>query len=193
LNSSRAIADLGGFNATAMFTAYQSYLQIYINGVSRRNFAYSFNSISSYDYSEDIPNNQGVKQRQLDRSQYVFPGVQSVGDDYDLNNWNRESSVYTKSIETRTGVGPVPALPYPNKTPNLVVAGVSQISDNSRFTLGESGNCGTPEFQQDIKVVSYYGSIKTINNGQWDRYIPIKQLIQDSKEYLILYQQVVLR
>ena len=167
LNSSRAIADLGGFNATAMFTAYQSYLQIYINGVSRRNFAYSFNSISSYDYSEDIPNNQGVKQRQLDRSQYVFPGVQSVGDDYDLNNWNRESSVYTKSIETRTGVGPVPALPYPNKTPNLVVAGVSQISDNSRFTLGESGNCGTPEFQQDIKVVSYYGSIKTINNGQW--------------------------
>jgi hypothetical protein len=175
LNSSRAIADLGGFNATAMFTAYQSYLQIYVNGVSRRNFAYSFNSISSYDYSEAIQNSAtnpltgtlGIKQRQLDRSQYVFPGVQSVGDDYDLNNWNRESSVYTKSIETRTGVGSVPALPYPNKTPNLVVAGVSQISDNSRFTLGESGNCGTPEFQQDIKVVSYYGSIKTINNGQW--------------------------
>ena len=167
LNSSKAIADLGGFNATAMFTAYQSYLQIYVNGVSRRNFAYSFNSISSYDYSEDIPNNQGVKQRQLDRSQYVFPGVQSVGDDHDLNNWNRESSVYTKSIEVRDGVGPVPALPYPNKTPNLVVAGVSQISDNSRFTLGKSGNCGTPEYQQDIKVVSYYGSIKTINNGQW--------------------------
>jgi hypothetical protein len=167
LNSSKAIADLGGFNASAFFTAYQTYLQIYINGISRQNFAYSFNSRSSYDYSVDIPNDQGVKQRQLDKSQYIFPGVQSVGDNYDINNWNRESSVYTKSIETRTGVGAVPALPYPNKTPNLVVAGVSQISDTSRFTISQVDNCASPEAQEDIKVVSYYGSIKTINNGQW--------------------------
>ena len=168
LNSSKAIADLGGFNATAFFTAYQTYLQIYINGISRQNFAYSFNSRSSYDYSVDIPNNQGVKQRQLDKSQYIFPGVQSVGDNYDINNWNRESSVYTKSIETRTGVvPPVSALPYPNRTPNLVVAGVSQISDTSRFTISEAQTCASPEAQEDIKVVSYYGSIKTINNGQW--------------------------
>jgi len=166
LNSSKQIADLGGFNATAMFTAYQTYLQIYVNGVSRRNFAYSFNSISSYDYNADVPNNQGVKQRQLDRVQYVFPGVQSVGDDHDLNNWNRESSVYTKSIENRNGLFVAP-LPYPNQTPSLVVAGQSQISDNSRFTLSQADNCGSPEFQEDIKVVSYYGSIKTINNGQW--------------------------
>ena len=166
LNSSRQIADLGGFSATAMFTAYQTYLQIYVNGVSRRNFAYSFNSISSYDYNADVPNNQGVKQRQLDRVQYVFPGVQSVGDDHDLNNWNRESSVYTKSIENRNGLFVAP-LPYPNQTPSLVVAGQSQISDNSRFTLSQADNCGSPEFQEDIKVVSYYGSIKTINNGQW--------------------------
>ena len=168
LDSSRRIAVLGGFNATAMFTAYQSYLQIYINGVSRKNFAYSFNSISSYDYSADVPNDQGVKQRQLDISQYVFPGVQNVGDNYDLNNWNRESSVYIKTIDSRDGVPfTVAPLPYPNQTPSLVVAGVSQISDNSRFTLGESENCASPEFQQPIKVVSYYGSIKTINNAQW--------------------------
>jgi len=168
LDSSRRIADLGGFSATAMFTAYQSYLQIYINGVSRKNFAYSFNSISSYDYSSDIPNNQGVKQRQLDKSQYIFPGVQNVGDNHDINNWNRESSVYVKTIDSRDGVPfTVAPLPYPNQTPSLVVAGVSQISDNSRFTLGESGNCASPEFQQPIKVVSYYGSIKTINNAQW--------------------------
>ena len=167
LNSSKAIADLGGFNASAFFTAYQTYLQIYVNGISRKNFAYSFNSRSSYDYNVDIPNDQGVKQRQLDRSQYIFPGVQSVGDNYDINNWNRESSVYTKSIETRAGVGAVPALPYPNKTPNLVIAGVSQISDTSRFTISQANNCASPEAQEDIKVVSYYGSIKTINNGQW--------------------------
>lgn len=167
LTSSKKVADLGGFSATAMFTAYQSYLQIYINGISRRNFAYSFNSISSYDYNVDIPNGQGVKQRELSRYQYVFPGVQNVGDDHDLNNWNRESSVYTKSIENRAGVGFVAPLPYPNQSPSLVIAGQSQISDTSRFTLGQSGNCGSPEYQQDIKVVSYYGSIKVINNGQW--------------------------
>jgi hypothetical protein len=175
LNSSKRIADLGGFSAVAFFTAYQTYLQIYINGISRKNFAYSFNSISSYDYSADIQNaavdangNLGIKQRQLDLSQYVFPGVQNVGDNHDLNNWNRESSVYLKTIDNRNGVPlTVAPLPFPNQTSSLVVAGVSQISDNSRFTLGESGNCGSPEFQEPIKVVSYYGSIKTINNGQW--------------------------
>jgi hypothetical protein len=168
LNSSKRIADLGGFSATAFFTAYQTYLQIYVNGISRKNFAYSFNSRSSYDYSADIPNDQGIKQRQLDKSQYVFPGVQSIGDNYDLNNWNRESSVYIKTIDSRDGVPfTVAPLPYPNQTSSLVVAGVSQISDNSRFTISEAGNCASPEAQRDIKVVSYYGSIKVINNAQW--------------------------
>lgn len=167
LNSSKKIADLGGFSATAFFTAYQTYLQIYITGISRKNFAQSFNSISSYDYSVDIPNGQGVKQRQLDKCQYVFPGVQNVGDNHDLNNWNRESSVYTKTIEARPGVGTVIALPYPNQTPSLYVGGVSQISDNSRFTISQKDSCAAPEFQHDIKVVSYYASIKAINNSQW--------------------------
>ena len=126
LNSSKQIADLGGFSATAFFTAYQTYLQIYITGISRKNFAYSFNSIASYDYTVDVPNNQGVKQRQLDKYQYVFPGVQSVSDIHDLNNWNRESSVYVKSLTTRNGLGVSP-LPYPNESPNLFVAGQSQI------------------------------------------------------------------
>jgi hypothetical protein len=166
LNSSKKIADLGGFSAVAFFTAYQTYLQIYINGISRQNFAYSFNSRSSYDYSADVPNNQGIKQRQLDLSQYVFPGVQNVGDTYDLNNWNRESSVYLKTADDREGTFVAP-LPFPNQTSSLVVAGVSQISDNSRFTISEAENCASPEAQRDIKVVSYYGSIKVINNAQW--------------------------
>ena len=168
LKSSKKIADIGGFSSSAFFTGYQTYLQIFLNGISRKNFTYSFNSISSYDYSAEIPNDQGVKQRELDKCQYVFPGVQNVGDNNDLNNWNRESSVYTKSIDSRNGVPyTVAPLPYPNQTPSLVVAGVSQISDNSRFTISEAENCGAPEFQEDIKVVSYYGSIKTINNAQW--------------------------
>jgi hypothetical protein len=67
LSSSEAIADITGtFDSGAMFAAYQSYLQIYINGITRRNYAYSYNSIADYDYSANIDNNLGVKQRTLD-------------------------------------------------------------------------------------------------------------------------------
>jgi hypothetical protein len=94
LTSSFAIA---GTDITAAFTAYQAYLTIYINGITRRNYAYSYNTIASYDYGFPIDNNLGVKQRNIDIAQYLIPGVQSVGDDNNINNWNRESSVYIKT------------------------------------------------------------------------------------------------
>ena len=161
LSSSYKIASITTFDATAMFTAYQAYLQIYINGISRKNFAYSFNSIGSYDYSADIPNGQGIKQRQLELCQYLIPGVQSVGDDHTVNNYNRESSVYIKTAATK------PALPFPNKTQSLVNADGSLITDNSRFTVSQKLNCDYPEMQESIKLVSYYGSIKNLNVNQW--------------------------
>ena len=107
LNSSNEIASITAFNASALFAAYQSYLTIYINGITRRNYAYSFNSIASYDYSDVINNNTvdpstgflGVKQRKLDIAQYLIPGVQSVGDNNNINNFQRESSVYLKTTE----------------------------------------------------------------------------------------------
>lgn len=101
LDSSRGLGGITSpFNATAMFAAYQAYLAIYVNGITRRNYAYSFNSIASYDYSGDIQNNIGIKQRQVDLAQYLIPGVQSVGDDLTINNWNRESSVYIKTSDS---------------------------------------------------------------------------------------------
>jgi len=157
LSSSYAIArQTGAFNATAMFTTYQSYLTIYINGITRRNFAYSFNSIASYDYSANINNGAGIKQRELDRYQYLLSGVQSVGDTYDVNNFQRESSVYLKTS------GSTP-LPYVKDSTSI--SGL--ISDDSRFTLSQKGKCGKPEELQDIKVLSYYASIKNIVEGQW--------------------------
>ena len=169
LNSSYNIANLTGtLDATAMFTCYQAYLQIYINGISRQNFAYSFNSVAQYDYNADILNEQvgiygivGVKQRELDIAQYLIPGVQSVGDIYNINNFQRESSVYLRTSDDTV------ALPFAEETPSLVVAGQSIITDNSRFTLSERDNCGAPETQEDISVVSYYGSIKNIFPNQW--------------------------
>jgi hypothetical protein len=161
LNSSYNIAKLTTFDATAMFTAYQAYLTIYINGITRKNFAYSFNSIAQYDYSAPIENNIGKKQRELDIYQYLIPGVQSVGDDYDVNNFQRESSVYLKTKESTE------YLPFPNQTPSLAPGGVSLITDDSRFTISQRDNCGSPEMQEDINVVSYYGSIKNTNINQW--------------------------
>jgi hypothetical protein len=158
LESSSNIAS-NPFNATALFTAYQSYLTIYVNGITRRNYAYSYNSIADYNYNDIIENNLGIKQRPLDIARYIIPGVQSVGDNHVVNNWNRESSVYLKTKESIT------PLPFPDKTPSIAPGG---LSDESRFSLSDYGcNKVLPEEQKPISVVSYYASIKNIAVGQW--------------------------
>jgi hypothetical protein len=175
-------ARLGGittpFSATAMFTAYQSYLTIYINGITRRNYAYSFNSIGDYNYGVGVPDNQGIKQRELDISRYLIPGVQAVGDDLPINNWNRESSVFVKTNIDTT------ALPYPNQSPNMLSGTTSIVSDRSRFTISEIGNCGTPAKEEPINVVSYYASLKDIIINQWGQ-IYSYETIDTGYQYII--------
>jgi hypothetical protein len=158
LNSSSNIA---GGDIVALFAAYQAYLTIYVNGITRKNYAYSFNSIASYSHSSEINNNLGIKQRTLDIKRYLIPGVQNVGDNNNINNFNRETSVYIKTDEDK------PFLPFPSKTNSLMYLGNSLIEDYSRFTIGETNACATPEREQDIQVVSYYGSIKNIIPNQW--------------------------
>lgn len=148
LDSSKNIA---GDNITAMFAAYQAYLTIYINGITRKNFAYSFNSIASYNYSSKVDNNLGIKQRGIDIKRYLIPGVQNVGDDNNINNYNRETSVYLKTNSN---------LPFPSKTDSLVNLGQSLIEDYSRFTISQANACSLPEKEQDIKSVVYYASLK---------------------------------
>jgi len=161
-SSNKLGAITNDFNATAMFTAYQAYLQIYINGITRRNFAYSFNSIADYNYGADIPNDLGIKQRNLDLARYLIPTMESVGDDLVINNYQRESSIYIKTDSNKTG------LPFPNNTPSLNPSGVAPIvSDYSRFTISESDNCGTPSRDTSIQVVSYYASLKNQVVNQW--------------------------
>ena len=99
LKSSSDISAMTSFNASSMFAAYQSYLTIYVNGITRKNYAYSFNSIAGYDYWKSINNGLGIKQRNIDITQYLIPGVQSVGDDFNINNYQRESSVYIKTVD----------------------------------------------------------------------------------------------
>jgi hypothetical protein len=164
LNSANQIAVITTpYNASALFAAYQAYLTIYINGITRQNYAYSYNSIASYDYSNLINNGLGIKQRELELKQYLIPGVQGVNDDEDVNNWNRESSVYLKTKSNR------PPLPFPNQTPTIG----GTVNDRSRMTLSDSGvdgnvdNCSVPAQDQYISVISYYGSLKNIFVNQY--------------------------
>ena len=167
LDSSRKIGAITRpFNATAMFTAYQAYLTIYVNGITRKNYAYSFNSIANYDYYKSIDNNLGVKQRQIDYTQYLIPGVQSVGEEIVMNNFQRESSVFIKTIEDRDGVSVSPLL-FPSDSPNMIVDGASIVTDKTRFTISSSDACSTPAREQNTSVVSYYASMKNIFVNQW--------------------------
>ena len=184
LASSKTVGASGfQFSATAMFTVYQAYLTIYINGITRRNYAYSYNSIADYNYSAGIGNNitvgtvQGIKQRPLDIYRYLIPGVESVGDTINIpgvgirnapvNNYRRESSVYLKTIDVREDGTPVPPLPLPSNSPSMIVGGVPIVTEKSRITIGETNACATPAKEQDISVVSYYASLKNIIPNQW--------------------------
>jgi hypothetical protein len=168
LKASEEIAKITTpFDMSAMFAAYQSYLTIYINGITRKNYAKSYNSRAEYDYSIAIDNDLGVKQRQIDIAQYLIPGVQNVGDNLNINNFNRESSIYIKTIDDRDG-NSVSSLPYPDRTPNALIGGTTPvIQDKSRYTLSEIGNCLDPEKEFDISTITYYGSIKNIFDNQW--------------------------
>jgi hypothetical protein len=155
------------FNASALFAAYQSYLEIYSDGITRKNYAWSYNSIASYNYSIPIENDLGIKQRNLDLSRYLIPTVQTIGENVTINNYNRESSVYVKTQENYTNdflTIPKPDLPFPKDVPAISSLG---IEDNSRYTAGSRGVCGSPEREQPISVVSYYASIKNQINNQW--------------------------
>ena len=163
LNSSNTLGNITtpDFSAQAMFAAYQSYLTIYINGITRRNFAYSFNSIADYNYGAEIPNNLGIKQRNLDLARYLIPTMESVGDNLVINNYQRESSIYLKTDSTK------PFLPFPDKTISLAPSGIPLVSDQSRFTISGAEFCGTPTKEKPIQVVSYYASLKNEIVNQW--------------------------
>jgi hypothetical protein len=158
-------AELGfitdDFSTEAMFAAYQSYLTIYLNNITRKNYAYSFNSIASYDYCTSVPNGLGIKQRNLDIARYLISTVLSVGDDNNINNYNRESSVYLRTDIDK------PALPFADSSPNMLQGEASILTERSRFTVSEAGQCNSPGAEQDIEVVSYYASIKKNFVNQW--------------------------
>ena len=157
LVSANDIADITtDYNAVALFAAYQAYLTIYINGITRRNYAWSFNSIASYDYSSNINNNVigndgylGIKQREIDIATYLIPAVQGVGDvdGISVNNWQRESSVFLKTVDksgTFQRVYNTYRICNVNILPNTQVFSYTDITTGTTSTLTlTAGNCST--------------------------------------------------
>jgi uncharacterized protein (TIGR02145 family) len=166
---------------TAIFTAFQAYLTIYINGITRKNYAYSYNSRADYNYKANIDNNLGIKQREIDLISYLIPGVQSVGDNYNINNFQRESSVFIKTIEDRVinnnSATPVTPLEFPSKVPDMLDDfGNSIVVDKSRTTISLSDRCIAPAEEKDIQVVSYYASLKNVIPNQWGQIYTYKTI-----------------
>jgi hypothetical protein len=162
LENARIIAKVTDpFSATAMFSAYQAYLTILINGIYRKNFAYSFNSIADYNYTKSIANNLGIKQRKIDLKKYLIPGFQSVGDDLNVNNYNRETSVFLRTQKNKNG------FVFPHLTPSMNSGSTVGFNEKSRFTISEKGNCSTPTRDENITTVAYYASLKNTFPGQW--------------------------
>ena len=167
----KSASDIAPGNLTAIFTAYQAYLTIYVNGITRKNYAYSYNSVADYNYSRDIDNNLGIKQREIDISTYLIPGVQNVGDNQNINNFQRESSVFIKTIEKREVKDvelSVTAFNFPSEVPEMLDnTGTPIVVDKSRNTISSSDRCSTPAQEKAIEVVSYYASLKNNIVNQW--------------------------
>jgi uncharacterized protein (TIGR02145 family) len=173
--------DIAPNDITARFTAYQAYLTIYVNGITRKNYAYSYNSIADYNYKADIDNNLGIKQREVDIATYLIPGVQNVGDDKNINNFQRESSVFIKTIENREVKDssiPVTALEFPSQVPDMISPSTGNpiVVDKSRTTISLSNRCNTPAKENPIQVVSYYASLKNVIPNQWGQIYTYKTI-----------------
>lgn len=161
LDSATDLANDAGPDIAVLFSAYESYLKILTESIPWTNFAYSFNSIANYDYSATIDNGLGIKQRNVDLIRYLLPGVQSIGDEHVINNYQRESSVYLRTDLNKD------SLLFPSDSPNMLAGTLSLLKDYSRFTISEKGNCDKPGKDEEIRVVSYYASIKNDIKNQW--------------------------
>lgn len=107
------------------------------------NPCFQYNSVATYDKSVIIPNN-GNKLRRINAAAYILPGVQGVGLDLPLNNWNRESAVYINTTKT---------LPYTHEI-------------TGKKDTAKSINPAVKSLQT-FNVASYYATIKNIFDNQY--------------------------
>lgn len=116
--------------------------------IPRLQYAYQYNSIGFYNNFQPLSNNN--RRRQVIGKSYLTPDSQVIQEDNNIvthfNNWGRESSLYLHIN-------------------NLL--GNPSITDDSRITIKDVGNCSTPETRANCTISSYYGAIKTPQPAQY--------------------------
>lgn len=130
------VAAVNVFDGTAMFQAYQTFLDVLYKTVPHKNYAYQFNAVGNYSTFVPVQNN-GNKKRTTDIAVYASPGVLNVSDKYSLNNFQRESSVYLKTLSS---------LPFTHEIPGVP-------KDSSKIAAATFDALSLP-------ISSYYASIK---------------------------------
>lgn len=137
------------FDGTAAFTAFNVFLDIIENLTPKQNFAYQYNSIGEYEEYKTITNN-GFKQRRINLSFYLEPGMVNRGDTYTINNFQREGSVFIRTSQP---------LPFASTLPGVP-------ADTSRWIISDY-SCDTPDNIQTNKISSYYSSLKRNISNQY--------------------------
>lgn len=140
------ILSVGGGAGTGMITGFNISLDIITKLIPEKNYAYQFNSLNEYTNFKAIPN-EGNKQRRIDLGVYLNPGMQGVGDDHVVNNYQRESSVYLRILN---------ALPFVSEVSGVPEDTSKWIPDDYNCTLARRATCA-----------SYYATIKKFNPAQY--------------------------
>jgi hypothetical protein len=129
-------------NGQAAALTIQLLIDVIEKTIPQVNYAYQFNSVGNYTELKPVKN-EGNKQRTLQLASYLSPGMVSAGDQHTINNHQRESSVYLKTTAT---------LPFTHE--------LGAVQDQSRYRLGDWGNCDSPWQVHETPISAFYGSIK---------------------------------
>lgn len=143
-----ASSGVSGYGGTAAIAGFTVTLDIIQKLIPTKNYAYQFNSLNQYTDFKVIEND-GDKQRRVDLGVYLNPGMQGVGDDHVVNNFQRESSVYLRILDS---------LPYVSERTGVPADTSKWIPDDFDCKLARNATCS-----------SYYATLKKFNPAQYGR------------------------
>ncbi len=134
-------------------------------------YGYQYNAVGNYCQSIPVQNS-GNKARAIDVAGYINPGMLTLpGEQLPLNNFQRESSVYVRTVGS---------LPFTHN--------VAGPADNSRFTFGsynnETGVWLTDGQRVARDVSSYYASIKRVVPDQYGQIFSYQTVDTGYLQYL---------
>lgn len=145
-----------GLLAVGKYLQYaQQWQELIINFGVPKNFAKYYAAIGNYHSVDDVDNTNN-KRRAINNYSYLLAGNYSLtefGNTININNYNREDSVYISINDTVAYAG---------------TALTGATADTSRFLMSDpqgGGSCVTSD--RLSKVASYYSAVKNYNPDQY--------------------------